>query len=259
MKRSEVGKKKDDLTDKLQASLKPERTPDGHVNNCAVFNGEKESTCQVCKGRCPDRDDAFMLMDAHLLAKVEEEVDKGADIKAPWDRRREAEAELESIIHEVNLSPGMERIVETYFEVADSKKEHDELVRALQLGEGHTDRGAIRQALDAAQDRARRAHRLYCAACIERARYTIDAEVVMAAMRAQAHQELEDEKATGDRKKAITDTDVRDKVAASHPKEVRDLGVREVAVRCLEDDLKNLSRLWSSRVSSLEAMLASSR
>jgi hypothetical protein len=32
-----------------------ERTPDGHINNCALANGELESACQICKGTCPDR------------------------------------------------------------------------------------------------------------------------------------------------------------------------------------------------------------
>lgn len=32
-----------------------ERTPEGHINNCALANDEPESTCQVCCGRCPDR------------------------------------------------------------------------------------------------------------------------------------------------------------------------------------------------------------
>jgi len=33
-----------------------ERTPDGHINNCAVANGDDEKDCQVCSGVCPDRD-----------------------------------------------------------------------------------------------------------------------------------------------------------------------------------------------------------
>lgn len=32
-----------------------ERTPDGHVNNCALANGDSMSNCQVCAGRCPDQ------------------------------------------------------------------------------------------------------------------------------------------------------------------------------------------------------------
>lgn len=32
-----------------------ERTPDGDINNCALANGDDEHACQVCNGRCPDR------------------------------------------------------------------------------------------------------------------------------------------------------------------------------------------------------------
>lgn len=31
-----------------------ERTPDGHINNCALANGEAEDDCQICGGSCPD-------------------------------------------------------------------------------------------------------------------------------------------------------------------------------------------------------------
>lgn len=33
-----------------------EVTPDGHINNCAIANGAPEAECQVCKGKCPERD-----------------------------------------------------------------------------------------------------------------------------------------------------------------------------------------------------------
>lgn len=37
----------------LDANL--ERTPDGHINNCSIANGEPETGCQICRGNCPDR------------------------------------------------------------------------------------------------------------------------------------------------------------------------------------------------------------
>lgn len=33
-----------------------ERTPDGHINNCALANLDEEKNCQVCNGQCPDRE-----------------------------------------------------------------------------------------------------------------------------------------------------------------------------------------------------------
>lgn len=32
-----------------------ERTPEGHINNCSLANGEPEKDCQICNGHCPDR------------------------------------------------------------------------------------------------------------------------------------------------------------------------------------------------------------
>lgn len=32
-----------------------ERTPEGHINNCALANGAPENECQICCGKCPDR------------------------------------------------------------------------------------------------------------------------------------------------------------------------------------------------------------
>lgn len=30
------------------------RTPEGHINNCALANGANEADCQICGGDCPD-------------------------------------------------------------------------------------------------------------------------------------------------------------------------------------------------------------
>lgn len=32
-----------------------ERTPEGHINNCALVVGEPAKDCQMCQGSCPDR------------------------------------------------------------------------------------------------------------------------------------------------------------------------------------------------------------
>jgi hypothetical protein len=31
------------------------RCPDGHINNCALANGDEEKNYQVCPGSCPDK------------------------------------------------------------------------------------------------------------------------------------------------------------------------------------------------------------
>lgn len=32
------------------------RTPEGHINNCSLANGDAEKNCQICGGNCPDKD-----------------------------------------------------------------------------------------------------------------------------------------------------------------------------------------------------------
>jgi len=41
--------------------LAVQRAPDGAINNCAIANGEPESDCQMCPGKCPDRSEPPML------------------------------------------------------------------------------------------------------------------------------------------------------------------------------------------------------
>jgi hypothetical protein len=38
----------------LLKSTSLERTPNGHINNCAIANGSPQSECQMCAGDCPD-------------------------------------------------------------------------------------------------------------------------------------------------------------------------------------------------------------
>ena len=47
------------------------RTPDGHINNCALAVGDVESNCQMCRGRCPDHD-ALEELRAALAARTKE-------------------------------------------------------------------------------------------------------------------------------------------------------------------------------------------
>lgn len=42
----------------------PTRTPDGHINNCSLYNGEDEKDCQMCGGKCPDRESRFGFKDS---------------------------------------------------------------------------------------------------------------------------------------------------------------------------------------------------
>lgn len=152
---------------------------------------------------------------------------------------------------------GYDRIIERVFDMPDPDGEYDELERALVLGTRTYE--SVSDALDHAEDNARRAHRLYVNARVDAERFNIDADVIESAMRTQAVGELQREKDAGVRTKAITEADTTSKVAALFPDEYRDLAERKVKSRKMIEHLEVFAKLWGSRCYSLSKMLESKR
>ncbi len=152
---------------------------------------------------------------------------------------------------------GYDRIVERVFDLPDPDDEYRALEAALVVGDREHD--SLAAALDRAEDNARRAHRLYVAAKLDRDRYEADAEVVTAALREQATDVLQQQKAAGLRSKAITDADVLAQCAAMHPDEWRDIVDRRSRARLTVEHLERLADLWVSRCRSLTALLSARR
>jgi hypothetical protein len=46
--------------EEVESSSLP-RTPDGHINNCALASGYTMDTCQMCLNDCPDKDRVFPI------------------------------------------------------------------------------------------------------------------------------------------------------------------------------------------------------
>jgi hypothetical protein len=153
--------------------------------------------------------------------------------------------------------PGFGRITERVFNLPDPEREYAALELALQLGTNAAD--SIAAALDAAEDNARRAHRLFVCARVDAERFSLDADVIDAAMRTQAVAELQREKDSGLRTKAITEGDTAAKVAAMFPDEYRDLAERRIKSRKMVEHLEAFAGLWRSRCYSLATMLQSRR
>jgi hypothetical protein len=153
--------------------------------------------------------------------------------------------------------PGFARITETIFDLPDPAAEYADLEAALQLGTKSLD--SITDALDRAEDNARRAHRLYVCARVDAERFNLDADVIEAAMRTQAVAELQREKDSGLRTKQITDGDTTAKVAVMYPDEHRDLSERRIKSRKMVEHLEAFASLWRSRCYSLAKMLESKR
>ncbi len=152
---------------------------------------------------------------------------------------------------------GFQRITERIFDLPNSNDEYSLLEAALSLGTQDFD--SVAQALDRAEDHARRAHRLYVAARLDYERFLADAEVIEAAIRTEAASELQAEKDSGSRTKQITDADVRAKSAALFPDEWRDLAEKKVQAKLAVEHLERFADLWVSRCRSLGGLLASKR
>jgi outer membrane murein-binding lipoprotein Lpp len=157
-------------------------------------------------------------------------------------------------------SPAMRRLVERIFLAEDEiEAAAKRLESALVIGEKRSDYGTVMRALDEAEDNARLAHRLMVTAKMERDRYELSAEVVMAAMRSAAKDTLEKEKRDHENKKMITDADVLSRMASIYTDEWEQLGSDrrslDLAVKHLEHQVDN----WSSRCRSLQTIASKLR
>lgn len=192
--------------------------------------------------------------DAHArltAAQAGAELVKSLDAKP--DRPLFVSANKGSGIH-----PDFERIVETIYQV-DAFKDYEDLEQNLEVGDQRGDYKTLQEALDKAERRARRAHALYLGAKLERARWELDSDVVVARMRADAADELETEKARGERKKAITDGDVQARIAEKFPDEWRHQQLKRVKLKGTEEHLERLADLWRIKCFSLSTMLGNLR
>jgi hypothetical protein len=156
------------------------------------------------------------------------------------------------------VHPDFERIVETIYQT-DAFKDYVDLESSLEVGDQRGDYRTLTEHLDKAERRARRAHALYLGAKLERARWEMDSEVTLAGMRTKASDELEEEKDRGERKKAITDADVRARMAELFPDEWRHQELKRVKLKGTEEHLERLADLWKVKCFSLSTMLSNLR
>ena len=156
------------------------------------------------------------------------------------------------------VSGDFARIVDRVYRV-DALKDYDRLEKAIRLGAARADRGSVMAAVDDAEDNARLAHGLFLNARVERVAWEAEAEVVMSSIRSEANRALQAEKTEGARNKAITDADVRSKMASLHPDEFRAYEERSAKLRGTEDHLARLADLWQSRCASTRVLADKSR
>ena len=230
------------------------RTPGGHINNCALANGELARDCQMCGGDCPD---AARLANRDLALETGRKL---ADELGQGSSQTGLRSESLFVNHNrVELRPDAERLVDTVFRVEDLDAAYTRLERGLTIGEERGDRGTISRAVDEAEDNFLQAHRVYCSASLERTRFELEAEVVIAAMRRSATDALEQEKELGARKKMITDADVVGKAAAMFPEDWRRLHMKRARVKLMVEQCERLVDAWGKRCSSTDELLRSVR
>lgn len=156
------------------------------------------------------------------------------------------------------VSHDLERITESIYAV-DYRATFERLQAELRVGEKRADYATLAKALDDAEDNARLAHALYLAAKLEREKWKLDMEVILAPMRTEATGELQKEKEQGLRSKQITDADVESKIAALHPEEVQWHASKATKLRGMEEHLLHLVELWKSRCRTLQTLVGALR
>jgi hypothetical protein len=149
---------------------------------------------------------------------------------------------------------GFGEVTEIVFKLDDPEGELEILINALRIDEP-LEQGVLEQALNDAQDYARRAHRLFVLAKVENAAFGIDCAEVDAAIRDAAKAALEQEKKDGKRSKQITDADIVAEMAQSFPDAWATIQSRRERAKRMVDHLQRLADLWQQRCHDVRALL----
>ena len=160
-----------------------------------------------------------------------------------------------SEVGRVSMGDGYERIQTRIFDL-DPISEYEELEQALKLGKSaHTATYAeIVDALDLAEDNARRAHALFCHARVELERFEIEVSLSESAMRESAQRALFEAKERGEFKKVISNDDVEAYMRTHNTDEYTDSMIRRQKAKRMVEHLERLADLWRKRRDTLDTM-----
>jgi hypothetical protein len=184
---------------------------------------------------------------------------KSPDVPEPRKLARAFDPSAELSIEDLPmLPPAWMRIQERAFKLEDPEAEFDELEKALKLADALTP-GNLQEALNAAEDNARRAHRLYIVARYEYERFELEAMPIVEAMRDAASKDLNGEKERKERTKAITEADIKGRASVLFPDEWVVATERKIKAEGMMDTLKSFAELWRQRCFSLSSMLNSGK
>jgi len=150
------------------------------------------------------------------------------------------------------------KVVEQVYALDDPAAEFAAIVSALRIEDALTP-GRLQEALNDAEDVARRAHRLYVCAKADFDSWELEHEQLLGRMRDGATTELQVEKEQGRRNKAITDADVRARAAQMYPEDWAAANERRGRADGMLDHIKRVASLWEARCYSIAAMLQAGR
>lgn len=175
-----------------------------------------------------------------------------SNLFVPAPGQQEAEARKMKELPELTMS--FTAIRESVFTLSDPDGEYKHLETSISLREALTP-NALMTALNEAEDNARRAHKLYVVARADYERFERECEPIVESMRDAANRELQAEKDSKLRSKAITDADLRGRASTMFPDEWRNIDSRRIKADGMLEHLKALAELWKNRCYSLNGML----
>lgn len=211
----------------------------------------KRSTAKSTKSKDLDEQIADKL-EGKDDDKPDQIFDDGDDPEGSDDLDRE-------VAERLSMGPGYERIIERTFKI-DEWQEHLDLEEALTIGNvTRAEYGLLADALDNAEDNARRAHRLYCNAVVALEGFEADASAIEGGLWDQASAELQNEHAEGTRKKAPTKDDIKARMATLFSDEVRNLAMKRAKAKTTVDHLSRIADLWRNRCHTLRTFVEKAR
>lgn len=161
-------------------------------------------------------------------------------------------------IEDLKLQAGFERVVETVFSMTDEDtvEEYRILSTTLKLEGRASDAsyGSLVDALDEAEEKARRASVLAANSKVAMAAYDYDAKPIVAAIREAAVDNL---KANGNAKPTLADIDAE--MSQAFTDEYRAIALKMEKAKRMVDVTENLSYRWQERAKDLRQMVARAR
>jgi hypothetical protein len=175
-----------------------------------------------------------------------------ADTERPPSHQKEFEPPV--------LPRGYSRICSWVFDLPDPADACDKLRQAIRpIKPSRLQHGELCDKLDIAQENFVEASQLLANAKVAVANYEVEARLVLGPMRDAASEELEDEKASGKRKKAITNDDIEHRMATLYPDQVMEIEQSRNKLKHMVAVLEDLRQAASERARDVRAIVSTSR